>query len=137
MLSEENLIGAWRLVDHYYLEDDGSRCEGPLGSRADGLLIYQEGGYMAASMMRTQPVTGDGASPPPTYLGSSDDYLGYSGTWHVRDDTVIHEVTIGSQQRVVNTRQVREARLDDVGGLRLQRHLGEPHTYVIMEWQRA
>jgi Lipocalin-like domain len=136
MLSETDLIGAWRLVDHFYLEDDGSTSEGPLGKRADGLLIYHPDGYMAASMMRTAPLPGDDASGPATYLGSADSYLGYAGRWHLRDDTVVHEVAIGSHRRVVNTQQIREVRMHE-GLLRLQRHLGGQHKYVVMDWRRA
>lgn len=136
MLSEKDLIGVWRLAEHSYLEEDGSAIEGPLGNQADGLLIYHEDGYVSASMMRTQPLTGEGGSAPPAYLGSSDDYLGYAGRWHLQGDTVIHEVEIGSHQRVVNTRQIREVSMYD-GRLRLQRRLGGPHQYVVMDWQRA
>lgn len=136
MLSEKDLVGAWRLVAHFYLENDGSTCEGPMGDQADGLLIYHEDGYMAASLMRTEPPASENGSPPATYLGSADDYLGYSGRWHLRDDTVVHEVVIGSRSRVVNTEQVREVTL---GGrdLRLLRRLGGPHDSVVMDWRRA
>jgi hypothetical protein len=136
MLSEKDLVGVWRLVDHFYLENDGSMSAGPLGSRADGLLIYHEDGYMTAAMMRTESLSGDNDSPPPAYLGSSDNYLGYAGRWQLRGDTVIHEVSIGSHQRVVNTRQIREVQLHE-GRLRLQRRLGGPHQYVVMDWRRA
>lgn len=130
MLAEKDLVGVWRLVAHFYLEDDGSTSEGPLGDQAEGLLIYHGDGYVAASLMRTGPSTGA------DYLGSSDDYLGYSGRWHVRDDTVVHEVVIASHPRVVNTEQVREARLAE-DGLRLLRRLGGPHDRVVMDWRRA
>jgi hypothetical protein len=136
MLSEKDLAGIWRLAAHYYLDDDGSTSEGPMGDQADGLLIYHEDGYMAASLMRTEPLTSENGSPPPTYLGSADNYLGYSGRWHVRDDTVVHEVIIGSQPRVVNTEQVRQAEVSDTG-LRLVRRLGGPHDSVVMDWRRA
>ncbi|MEV4517944.1 lipocalin-like domain-containing protein [Dactylosporangium sp. NPDC049525] len=132
MLSEKDLVGVWRLVAHRYLEDDGSASEGPMGEHADGLLIYHEDGYMAASLMRTGP----GTAPPQTYLGSADDYLGYSGRWRVHGETVVHEVLIGSHPRVVNTEQVREATVDG-GGLRLLRRLGGPHDAVVMDWRRA
>jgi hypothetical protein len=135
MLSEKDLVGVWRLMAHFYLDEDGATSEGPMGDRADGLLIYHEDGYMAASLMRTESVTGENSSTP--YLGSTDNYLGYSGHWRVRDDTVVHEVIIGSHPRVVNTEQVREVSLDDDGGLRLLRRLGGPHDYVVMDWQRA
>ena len=136
MLTQEDLIGVWRLVAHFYLDDDGSTSEGPMGDRADGLLIYHEDGYMAASLMRTSSGTGEDDSPPAAYLGSTDDYLGYSGRWRVHDGTVMHDVFIGSQPRVVNTLQVREVRLND-GDLRLLRRLSGPHDYVVMDWRRA
>jgi hypothetical protein len=137
MLSEKDLAGAWRLVAHFYLEEDGSTSEGPMGDQANGLLIYHEDGYMAASLMRTEPLTSGTGTPPPTYLGSTDDYLGYSGRWRIRDDTVVHQVVIGSQPRVVNTEQVRQISMDDGGVLRLLRRLGGPHDYVVMDWRRA
>ncbi|MEU7616417.1 lipocalin-like domain-containing protein [Micromonospora rifamycinica] len=136
MLAEEDLTGTWRLVAHYYLEHDGAVSEGPLGDHADGLLIYHEDGYMAASLMRTAPPAGGDGSPPAAYLGSVDDYLGYSGRWRLRGNTVMHYVIIGSQPRVVGTEQVREVTLDD-GVLRLTRHLGGPHDFVVMDWRRA
>ena len=136
MLSEKDLAGIWRLAAHYYLEDDGSTCEGPMGDQADGLLIYHEDGYMAASLMRTAPLTSANGAPPPTYLGSADNYLGYSGRWYVRDDTVVHEVIIGSHPRVMHTEQVREVEVGHTG-LRLLRRLGGPHDCVVMDWRRA
>lgn len=137
MLSEKDLAGVWRLVDHYYLDNDGSTSEGPMGSRADGLLIYHNDGYMAASLMRTEQQASENDSSLPTYLGSTDDYLGYSGRWRVRDDTVVHEVVVSSHLRVANTEQVREVAVDSDGKLRLRRRLGGPHDYVVMDWQRA
>lgn len=136
MLSEKDLVGVWRLATHLYLDDDGSTSEGPLGDRADGLLIYHEDGYMAASMMRTEPLTNEDGSQRASYLGSSDSYLGYSGRWHLRDGMVVHEVAIGSHPRVVNTEQVREVQFNE-DYLRLRRQLGGPHRYVVMDWRRA
>jgi len=136
MLSENDLIGSWRLAAHYYLDDDGSTSEGPMGDQADGLLIYHEDGYMAASLMRTSPLTTTNGTLPPAYLGSRDDYIGYSGRWHVRDDTVVHEVIIGSHHRVVHTEQARQVQVGE-SGLQLTRRLDGPHDYVVMDWRRA
>ena len=135
MLSEKDVVGTWRLVAHYYLEDDGSTSEGPLGDQAEGLLIYHEDGHMTASMMRTKPATSQDGSPPATYLGSADDFLGYAGRWRLNDGVVVHDVSIGSHPRVVNTQQIREIQLHD-GHLRLRRRLGGPHAYVVMDWRR-
>lgn len=136
MLSEKDLIGAWRLVAHYYVEHDGSVSEGPMGDKADGLLIYHEAGYMAASLMRTAPVATDNGAPSSSFLGSTDDYLGYSGRWRLQDGVVVHDVVIGSRARVVNTEQIREVTLDN-DCLSLRRYLGGPHEYVTMDWRRA
>jgi hypothetical protein len=136
MLSEKDLVGVWRLVAHSYLEDDGTVSEGPMGAHADGLLIYHEDGYVAASLMRTDPGTDADGAPPQTYLGSADDYLSYSGRWRVCGETVVHEVLIASHARVVNTEQVREVTVNDTG-LRLLRRLGGPHDAVVMDWCRA
>ncbi|MCE7003233.1 lipocalin-like domain-containing protein [Kibdelosporangium philippinense] len=131
MVFDKDLIGAWRLLAHYYLDDDGTVAEGPMGDKADGILIYHADGYMAASLMRTEPAT-DGA----TYLGSADDYLGYSGSWSLRAGEVVHNVVIGSHARVVNTEQVREVTLAE-GVLSLRRRLDGPHDWVVMDWQRT
>jgi hypothetical protein len=134
VLSEKDVIGTWRLVAHYYLGEDSSVTEGPLGPDADGLLIYQADGYMAASVMRN-PESG---TPAGTYLGTESDYLGYSGRWWVRgeDGVVVHDVVIGSHPRVVNTQQLREAQVAD-GGLSLRRWLEGSSQYIVMDWKRA
>lgn len=133
MLSEKDVIGVWRLVSHYYLDEDGSTSEGPLGVAAEGLLIYEAAGYMAASVMRTA----ESATSSATYLGTSADYLGYSGRWWLegQDGVVVHDVVVGSQPRVVRTRQLREARLID-GRLLLSRRL-EGTRSIVMDWERV
>jgi len=134
MLSEKDLIGTWRLVSHHYLRGDGSVSEGPMGASADGLLIYQADGYMAASVMRT----GESDEAPATYLGSADDYLGYSGRWWVRgeDGVVVHDVVIGSHPRVVRTKQEREVHVTDFG-VSLRRPMEGEFRYVVMDWRRV
>lgn len=133
MLMERDLVGAWRLVSHCYLNEDGSTDEGPLGAGADGLLIYHPSGFMAASLMRTDSWSGDAPAP---YLGSVESYLGYSGRWRVEKDAVVHQVVIGSHRRVVNTEQVRGARLTN-GLLTLRNRLPDSTRHVVMDWRRA
>ncbi|QMU67362.1 lipocalin-like domain-containing protein [Streptacidiphilus sp. P02-A3a] len=136
MLSEKDLVGVWRLVSHFYVDSDGSTSEGPLGDKADGLLIYHRNGYMTASMMRTVPLTTEDCAAPQTYLGSADDFLGYAGRWRLAHNVVVHQVSIGSHARVVNTRQFRHAEMIQ-DTLRLRRRLGGPHALVVMDWQRV
>ncbi|MFF3542105.1 lipocalin-like domain-containing protein [Streptomyces platensis] len=133
MLSEKDLIGVWRLVSHFYLDEDGSMSDGPLGPGADGLLLYEANGYMAVGMMRTDHRSDGSASesdPPPAA------YLGYTGRWRVAESQVIHEVAVGSHPRVVNTEQIRDARLND-GRLVLSRPVEGSAQLIAMEWRRA
>lgn len=136
MVTEDDLVGTWRLVACFYVDEDGSASEGPMGDRADGLLIYHGDGHMAASLMRQEPLSRNDGADVPTYLGTADDYLGYTGRWYVRDDTVVHEVVIGSPRRVVDTEQARRVEMTG-GGLRLSRNLDGPHACVVMDWRRA
>nr|WKU62170.1 Aln5 alnumycin cyclase [uncultured bacterium] len=132
MLSEKDLIGAWRLVSLYYRDEDGSTGEGPLGPAVDGLLIYGEHGYMGVGMMRV----GDrpGADHRPGY--PEDCYLGYSGRWRSEGDVVVHDVAIGSHPRVVGTEQVRDVRLDG-DRLVLSRPVAGASRRIVMEWLRV
>lgn len=109
MLSEADLIGVWQLTSNLDVDEDGTTSEGPLGPHPKGLLIYGEHGYMSVSMMRTGRLsgTGSGRERPLTT------YMGYSGTWRLVDDAVVHEVEISSHRHMVDTKQIREAVLDD------------------------
>lgn len=132
MLSEKDLIGTWRLISHFYFHEDGSTSEGPLGIRADGLLIYDAHGYMSVGMMRTDPVIDNGSAssrPPVTYMG-------YSGRWRLTNSTVVHEVEISSHFRIVKTKQIREARLND-DRLILRECLDGSPWHFVLNWRRA
>ncbi|MET8809112.1 lipocalin-like domain-containing protein [Streptomyces sp. NPDC004546] len=128
-ISEERLVGSWRLVAHFFLAEDGSTRPGPCGEHAEGLLIYDGHGYMSAALMRTARPVADG---PGTPVG----YMGYSGRWRVAGGRVIHEVLVGSHPRIVGTEQVREARLDN-GRLTLRERLGEAPRSLVLQWRRA
>jgi Lipocalin-like domain len=128
-MSAESLVGAWCLVSHFYLAEDGSTRVGPCGDKAEGLLIYERHGYMSAALMRTDyPVT-DGSGTP---VG----YMGYSGRWRMESDGVVHEVLVSSHPRIVNTEKVKEARLNR-DRLTVRERLGGSPRYIVMEWRRA
>ncbi|MEV6118491.1 lipocalin-like domain-containing protein [Streptomyces sp. NPDC052109] len=128
-ISGESLVGSWRLVAHFYLAEDGSTRPGPCGEHAEGLLIYDGRGYMSAALMRTGRPAADGS-------GTRAGYMGYSGRWRVAGDRVVHEVLVSSHPRVVNTEQVREARLEN-GRLTLRERLGGAPRSLVLQWRRA
>lgn len=127
MLSEEDLVGAWRLVSHYYLDGDGSTDEGPLGAQADGLLIYDPRGYLSVALMRT------GGSDPDLPKAA---FMGYAGRWRLDTDVVIHDVEVSSHARIVKTAQVREVRLDP-DGLTLRERIDDTPRYLVLHWRPA
>lgn len=132
-MSDEELVGAWRVVSHCFLDEQGATSDGPCGPHAAGLLIYDVHGFVSAALMRTEPAdedaTGPGGGPPATYMG-------YSGRWQVKGDVVVHEVVVSSHSRIVNTEQVRDFRVDG-DRLTLRERLGDSSRFLVLEWQRA
>lgn len=129
MTTEQELIGVWELVDQTYLGADGATREGPLGPRAEGLLIYGEHGYMSVGLMRAAgaPTGGPGGVPVT--------FMGYSGRWWLADEAMVHEVVVASHARIVDTRQVRELRLEG-DRLTLRERLDESPRYLVLNWRR-
>jgi len=134
MLSEADLIGVWQLISNLDVDEDGTTSEGPLGPHPKGLLMYGGHGYMSVSMMRTDRLSGAGSGPgrhPTTYMG-------YSGTWRLVDGVVVHEVEVSSHRHMVNTKQIREAVLDDdCLTLYATAFIGGRPQRRMLRWQRA
>ena len=127
MPSEEDLVGVWSLTSHYYLNEDGSTDEGPLGAHAVGLLIYEAHGYISVGLMRVGGGRSDSNGPHA--------YMGYSGRWRIADGVVIHDVRLSSHPHVIGTAQVREARVDR-GLLTLRERIDETPCYFVLCWHR-
>lgn len=128
MFSEQELVGAWRLVSIIHLDEDGDTHEGPLGPCADGILIYDPSGYMSVGLMRVGEPP-DSPTPPTTYMG-------YSGRWQLADQHVIHEVAVSSHSRIVHTTQVRELQAEG-DRLVLRERIDDSPRYLVLTWQRA
>jgi hypothetical protein len=103
-VSENGLIGAWRLTAYLDVDGAGGTSEGPLGAAPRGLLIYGTGGYMSVSMMRTGP----GADP----ADLSSLFKGYAGRWRLDGGRLVHDVEVSENPRLVDTVQVRDWALD-------------------------
>ncbi|MFJ3822068.1 lipocalin-like domain-containing protein [Streptomyces nodosus] len=96
----DQLAGTWRLEAYDDLDEAGRVSTGPLGTRPEGLLLYQPHGFMSVSMM-----PGDGPS-------AAADFMGYAGRWRIAGGRVVHEITVASHPHLVHSRQVRDAVLD-------------------------
>ena len=114
-LSENPLVGAWRLVSWETRADEGS-IDYPLGRDAVGLLIYTDDGHMAVSISR-----------PSRQLFAADDLLGgtsdekaravesyasYCGRYERHGDSVVHHVEMSLFPNWTGRDQERRVELD-------------------------
>ena len=97
-MSTNAFVGAWRLLS-FEARTAGGEVSYPLGRDAAGLLLYNQDGYMAVSVMR-----GDRASfkstniwagaSPEERLAAFDSYSSYCGRYEVKQDKIIHHVEL-------------------------------------------
>lgn len=141
-LATERLVGAWRLAAYHDVDEDGVTSEGPLGPDPEGLLLYEPGGFMAVSMMRTSSGP-SGPSGGPS--GPSDQYetfMGYAGRWRLDGDRVVHRAEVSAHAFQLGIDQVREVVLattdeGDVLTLYGNRPAGDRPQRRMLRWRRA
>jgi hypothetical protein len=144
----DSLIGAWRLVDHFDVTEDGEPKPG-ISNMAPGTvayLIYAADGHMAYQHMReVRPAFAGGSlrgGTPEERLAAVDNMNCYCGTYDVRDDTIIHHVEAALFPNWVGTDLVRTFTL---GGDELRvttsastaGHVGKPGQRVTLVFQRT
>jgi hypothetical protein len=112
MADLERLLGAWRVVSFEYRFDDGTTSE-PFGPDPEGLLVYDETGYMTAQIMRRDRpriATGDRRRGTRDELHAAvEGYIAYFGTYEVEEATksVVHRELGDLFPNAVATKQVR------------------------------
>jgi hypothetical protein len=110
----QRLVGAWQLVRWYTTYEDGTVTE-PLGSGAEGLLVYTADGWMSAAMMAAgRPRLSRGnprAAPLKERAAAFDGFFGYCCRWRVVGRTVEHRVTLSHNPALVGTVQVRKIQM--------------------------
>jgi hypothetical protein len=114
-VSENPLVGAWRLVSCETRADDGS-IDYPLGRDAVGLLIYTDGGHMSVSIARSRrrPFAAS------DLLGGTGDekaravesYISYCGRYERRGESVVHQVEMSLFPNWTGRDQERRVELD-------------------------
>lgn len=124
------LVGGWRLVSWSYDYPDGRPAEYPMGTDAEGLILYTDDGHVSATLMRPAHAT----STPSSDLTS----FAYAGRYEVIDGTVYHSIAIATDASLVGVRSTRHITLD---GDRLTLSgpdfkAGSPRTQRIV-WRRA
>lgn len=124
-ISAKTFAGTWRLADAYAETDDGRQAF-PLGDGAQGLIIYDEAGYMSAQLTSrdrtrlSKPNLADVALEEfkQAYLS----YTSYYGrfTLDVENSTITHHVEGSLAQGWVGGDQLRYFELKPDGSLTLR-----------------
>ncbi len=137
----QRLVGAWQLARWYTTYEDGRVTE-PLGSGAEGLLVYTADGWMSAAIMAAgRPRLSRGnprAAPIAERAAAFDTYFSYCCRWRVVGRTVEHRVTLSHNPALVGTVQVRKIQMS---GRRLTLSAEEPAPGGLrvhrLQWLRA
>jgi lipocalin-like protein len=106
-----DLIGSWRLLDCTLRSRAGEIIEHPYGRRPSGLLLYTSDGRVSVHIAarEREPLS----QPDPRRAEEAEcaraftTYLGHSGRFETRDESVVHTVEICSNPNLVGTEQVR------------------------------
>jgi hypothetical protein len=94
---EDRLVGTYKLILLETRKSSGEVVPGPLGDKPNGILIYNNKGFMCANVMRTdRPKVA--SRDPQDIMKAFDGYVGYCGRYSVneKERTVTHHITIGS-----------------------------------------
>ncbi|HZC93379.1 MAG TPA: lipocalin-like domain-containing protein [Mycobacterium sp.] len=140
-----SLVGAWTLESYESRSLDDSSVIYPLGSDAQGIIIYTADGYMSAQLMRSQrtPVHSDDLhlAPEGELAAAASGYLAYSGPYTIVNDALVtHHVVVSLLPSWIGGAQYRVAHLHDS---RLELSLAEPalihgeRRNATLIWRRA
>jgi len=103
-------VGTWRLVSIETRKPDG-QASYLLGQDAIGYLTYTDDGYMSVAMMSAgRPKFGAGDLRRGTVeekIAAADTYISYCGRYEIRDDRVIHHISVSFFPNWVGERQER------------------------------
>jgi hypothetical protein len=105
-MTNDKLVGAWKLVSASSTTSTGERIESPYGQGPAGFLTYGGDGRMTSliSYGGRKPLSFGGGtrSPQEEQAEAFNTFLAYAGRYTLNDDKVIHHVEISSIQNYVN-----------------------------------
>ena len=113
VLDEAALIGAWQLVDFTITYADGRPPLAPLGTDAQGLIVYAADGHLSAVLCRPGRTSGASRLETGAVTVTSGDYVSYAGRWRLSGDQVHHTVLLSLVPEVVGQTLSRRAVLAD------------------------
>jgi Lipocalin-like domain len=140
----EDIIGTWRLIAYTAQDDAGVELHHPLGSDADGFLMYTSDGYMSVQMMRrvridydTPDVSGGSTEQ---FAAAAAGYVAYCGPFDIdpATGTVRHLVTVSLLPNWLRTVQIRRPVLQaDHLAMHATYAVGPATVTSILRWNRA
>jgi hypothetical protein len=105
-MTNDKLVGTWKLVSASSTTSTGERSEAPYGSGPAGVLTYGGDGRMTSliSYGGRKPLSFGGGtrSPQEEQAEAFNTFLAYAGRYTLNEDQVIHHVEISSIQNYVN-----------------------------------
>jgi Lipocalin-like domain len=120
-MSLSDLAGGWSLVDYRLIVNDNEKVIFPLGTDAQGYILYTPGGVMSANLAKPGAKPHGAQSPHDGTIEEKARSLGhtlsYAGTYTVEKRPepnkfiIRHQVTISSFPNWVGTAQTRLATL--------------------------
>lgn len=112
-MSEEKLVGTWKLISASSTSSTGEKDAAPYGSKPSGLLTYNADGRVSAL------ISYDARKPLPPAASIQEkaeafsSFIAYAGSYRFEGDRVIHHVEIASIQNYVDRDLVRSIRFED------------------------
>ena len=117
VLTAAHLVGTWRLLTWISEGEDG--VIHPMGEAPEGILVYTSDGTMITTIgaPARSPIEGGDmqAGPVDERLAAMSSFVAYSGSFHVEDGDVVHDVTMSLFPNWVGSAQRRHVRLSTDG----------------------
>jgi hypothetical protein len=115
-MTNDKLVGTWKLVSASSITSTGERIEAPYGPGPVGFLTYGGDSRMTSliSYGGRKPLSFSGGtrSPQEEQAEAFNTFLAYAGRYTLNDDKVIHHVEISSIQNYVNKDLVRSIKFE-------------------------
>lgn len=146
MVSAEDIIGTWLLVDRDASESHRSELLERYGEQSEGIVIISPDGWLCAAVSRSNrtPLPGNPAwhadAPEAARLAAFDSYVSYAGRWRIEDSRLVTKVEFALNPNWVGNDQIRDVELLPDGTMRLVVTRVWPSgnkVSVWVDWRRA
>lgn len=140
----QDLFGTWRLATYTAEDDGGGALRHPLGTDADGYLMYTPDGYMSVQMMRRDRANYDlpdiSGGTTDQNAGAAAGFLAYCGPFSIDPNSglVRHFVEVSLLPNWLRSVHLRQPTLD-INHLTMHARyrVGAVEVRSVLTWNRA